>query len=745
MDFPDFRGFLQGQNRIFPFSNEPSWVPVFRQKFTIASRDIPSAIRTSQPAKDCYRLQFPLDVATHITAHRAQGATFRDCNVLVDLGLSNPSIKLPEDATSLLYVAITRATSLQYVFAKAIFPTVWLKLGQSGEDHERRNEEELLQQMAEVFAANNGYLKLVQDEFSIEIDYTCNQQEWQLLLLADSAPRSVDIRQQQDQNEDDLKFLAKVGNVHFQYRLRAVESERHIGIDQGVSHFAISAVDKSLDGLPKIMFAKLYENLNLPPHFAASDVVMALNQQQDLLSLMQLPGHGQCFNLVNRVIVHVERMSPLNKHAKAFGFELALLLQRLAPDPTTCIVKLAHPNVYCQGGPAFALGENIISELSLAPVSSNVSRVLTNPASHNLQHSENSSSNYSIRKKMSADVFKYIVQADSDQLADMRLEIDEDIQKIYRDLIQNNNLTKLGDLGDSLLHALHDILCGTSSFRQAIPTSSSLYSNRTVAVSAFPDAIYWVATLCGWNNFVIEGLGSFDCNLTADNPRFNSLTFVDLIHTQIMDSSDASHLSIALTSMDGQGLFTPVEHIKVVIKQQTTCKDRKLDNRRAAGAFTNSTVSAFRHICDIAMPGSNLLMRNDKKIGSVYLRTNRATSQKYQVTRSTGKHTNAILSCLAWFRSNLKDFMNERRLCLNEREKIAFFHALREAVLQGSNRLELIEFAQLTHDLMTSQSPLMLNNSHARNFADLILCALSKNQQHVKAVAANYRTIHYRC
>jgi hypothetical protein len=71
VDFPDFRGFLQGDNRIFPFPNEPNWDPVTRQKLTIASRDILSSVRASQTPKDCYHIQFPLDVATHITAHWA--------------------------------------------------------------------------------------------------------------------------------------------------------------------------------------------------------------------------------------------------------------------------------------------------------------------------------------------------------------------------------------------------------------------------------------------------------------------------------------------------------------------------------------------------------------------------------------------------------------------------------------------------------------------------------------------------
>lgn len=144
-------------------------------------------------------------------------------------------------------------------------------------------------------------------------------------------------------------------------------------------------------------------------------------------------------------------------------------------------------------------------------------------------------------------------------------------------------------------------------------------------------------------------------------------------------------------------------------------------------------------ICDNVMEDSNLLSRFDKNLGKVYIRTSRSTGLKYQVVRSTGKHTNAALCCLSWFRQNMNDFVRNRRLHLNEREKISFFRAICESVKQGNAEFELIHLAQRIHEFLTSETILNLSEMHTRNFADLILCALSKNQQHVKAVAANYR------
>jgi hypothetical protein len=69
-----------------------------------------------------------------------------------------------------------------------------------------------------------------------------------------------------------------------------------MGIDQGLLHFTISAVDKHINCLSRLALAKLWEDLNLPHSFAVYIVVMALNGQQDLMLLMQLLGHDERLN-----------------------------------------------------------------------------------------------------------------------------------------------------------------------------------------------------------------------------------------------------------------------------------------------------------------------------------------------------------------------------------------------------------------------------------------------------------------
>ena len=745
VDFQDFTGFKNVSDP-HPFPNRPTWVPILREKFTAAYRDLPANVRAMQQGKDCYRLQFPLDLATHVTAHRAQGATFRNSRIMVDLGLDNPSGKLPMDAGSIMYVAITRAVSLAYVFVRPIVSSAWEALGRSEEDKVRREEEAALLELAKDFAAGHGYLDLVLTESEWRPVYEGNEREWQNIRSQDQPPPCIFDPEKTVQYRD-ADFEAVAGGVRFQYRVRPVQSERHIGIDQGTRNFAVVAVDKHRDGVPTVVFAKLYNDLNLPARFKATNVVMALNEKRDIMSLMQLPGHDDPLTVVDRIVVHVEQMCVDNANSKTFGIDLARELQRLAPDPTSCVVRLSNPNLHCTGGPAFQLGKEIVQALQLVPVSTSEGGSDVNPANRkrNAQgETTDRSNNYKLRKQMSADVFKYVVEADAAKLTQMKLDLSEGVQQYHRQQIELEPNVRLHDLGDALMHALRGLLCGSVHVRAVAPTTPSLYNNRTVAVSFFPGEVYWVAVLVSWNGFVVEGMGHFDWKGATEGSYFLSHAYVRRILGSISMSRIPSsrELGVALKAFDGGNLFTAVDHIKVVIKQQTKFVERNLKDNREAGSFTNSTVSAMKAICDKVMGKfrSDLLDRKDKKLGSVYMRTKRSTGKKYQVTRSTGKHTNAVLCCLAWFRENLKDFVEQRRLTLTEGEKISFFKAIREVVRRGENRLELIQFSDKARAFILSDNGCVTFGKHTRNFADLLLISLSKNSQHVKSVAANYRT-----
>jgi len=133
VSFIGFQGFVKNKNdtetRIFPFPNQRTWVPVYRRRFSVKIDSLPAWVRKKQLTKDCCRIQFPIDLATNITAHRAQGQTMANCLVSVDLQLENPDAKMPSEISSLLYVACTRVTKLENLFVCPIHPYLWQKIG----------------------------------------------------------------------------------------------------------------------------------------------------------------------------------------------------------------------------------------------------------------------------------------------------------------------------------------------------------------------------------------------------------------------------------------------------------------------------------------------------------------------------------------------------------------------------------------------------------------------------------------
>jgi len=67
---------------------------------------------------------------------------------------------------------------------------------------------------------------------------------------------------------------------------------------------------------------------------------------------------------------------------------------------------------------------------------------------------------------------------------------------------------KLDDLGDALLHALNELLCGGSNYRQLVPASSSLQCNRSVVVAVHPNMTYWAALHVTWNKYELLDLAA---------------------------------------------------------------------------------------------------------------------------------------------------------------------------------------------------------------------------------------------
>jgi len=80
---------------------------------------------------------------------------------------------------------------------------------------------------------------------------------------------------------------------------------------------------------------------------------------------------------------------------------------------------------------------------------------------------------------MSSKVFQYIMAANDEQLQQMKLTVDNKVQQDWRDKLTSNPSVKIDDVGDALLHALDELLCGSTNFKQLVPAAPSVHVNST--------------------------------------------------------------------------------------------------------------------------------------------------------------------------------------------------------------------------------------------------------------------------
>jgi len=100
-----------------------------------------------------------------------------------------------------------------------------------------------------------------------------------------------------------------------------------------------------------------------------------------------------------------------------------------------------------------------------------------------------------------------LMNADDDKQNSMGVSIVREVQELWLDRLERNPKVKLDDVGDATLHALQDILCGGSNYRQLVPSNVTLHCNRTVVIAVCPDYTYWCVIYCTWNMFTVENIG----------------------------------------------------------------------------------------------------------------------------------------------------------------------------------------------------------------------------------------------
>jgi len=812
VSFRGFTGFpaptdTDPSRREFPFPAHKDWVPIYRQNFIPKSRDVTSAIWKQQEISKSGRTQFPISLSRHITAHRSQGQTLANCTLSVDLDLQNPDKRMPDDLSAILYVALTRATELKNLYVSTIVPSIWEKIGQGTDDDDRRVRENKLKELSREFAAKHSFI----NELDLELNQKPNsmkaEDEWTALKNDVRPPESHINGLQNFQTVDDRDLTLQIDGAEFQFAFKPVSSQRDIGIDQGLRHFAIVCVDKFLNEPPKLVAAQMVD-LNLPVGFSAADAFIALTQNTELWINMQQTGHN-ILQTVDRIVLHIEQMSLHNRGAKNFGINLGQQLQRAVRDNSQCVVKLSQAQKHLSSGPIFRLGKTIIEQLSLKPIECNrkrppvqrltiptvntagTSQAQTQPIisplrkkfkkrsnvlfddvepSDDSNHAQTSAQDterntgpeqpqhapaepaatdeplkqqtgskradkrrlaqieYRKKKKMSADIFRYFIFADEAKQADMGVNVDSAFQAEWRAKIADDPSFKLDDLGDALLHALNDIVCPMSQYRQMVPPNSALQSNRSVIISVQLDQTYFAVLHVTYNLTQLENFGVYPSDVCG---RF----FKDQSTVEAIKRTLDPELSIALKDVTGSNLYRPVDHIKVIVKQLKNYKDFTGEH---AGTLTRATAAAMEQICDECAGSDSQLSQRKDAFGRLYIRTKISTGQKFQVILSNGKQTNAILSCINWMTENATSFLQKRTSQVDTDVKVKFFNALQDLACSQRNRFEMIELSEHAKQKLIDVSWKLEVHDHMM-LADIILIGISKNQQVLKSIASNYR------
>jgi len=232
------------------------------------------------------------------------------------------------------------------------------------------------------------------------------------------------------------------------------------------------------------------------------------------------------YSSVDRVVVRLKQMDIQNKYAKQFTVDLGRLLQRQVANTETCIVKMSQPHLHRQSGPLFRLGDQILEYLKLKAFGvlrrSRPKKNLKTSSRHDEDKRDVEPSDdewqqptkvYHSKKNQSANVFGYIIEADKEQPEEMQISIDGSVQSCWCERIRDDSRVKLDDVGDALLHALDEVLCGSTNFKQLVPTVPSVHVNRTIGIVIFPSTTYWVVLQSRWNTFVFENFRRFDSHL----------------------------------------------------------------------------------------------------------------------------------------------------------------------------------------------------------------------------------------
>jgi hypothetical protein len=332
---------------------------------------------------------------------------------------------------------------------------------------------------------------------------------------------------------------------------------------------------------------------------------------------------------------------------------------------------------------------------------------------------------------MSTRLFKYLVNADIDDQKNMGLQINANLQTEWKRRLTADPNCRVHDLGDAFLHALDEIVCKMTNYRQLMSTDPVLNNNRSTILYFMMDQVYWVTVSCYFNKFVLEDIGS--CK-----PNYERRTYLKEMNFDRVIRNFPDHLKLAMSAHDGAKLFPPVDCLRIIVRQ-TSHYDRNIAAQ--LGSLTNRVVEAMEYFVTGIEPSSK---ESKTKIPHYrYLRT-LSNGKQCEVVRSSGKHTNNIITLLDWITKYHPSFAQSRAIRLAPLSQFEFYQLLLDASQKNASTsgnkactVEMIEISPaVQRTLVASKSDF----AKGKIFGDLILDVLNQNQKHIKAIANHHRT-----
>jgi hypothetical protein len=163
---------------------------------------------------------------------------------------------------------------------------------------------------------------------------------------------------------------------------------------------------------------------------------------------------------------------------------------------------------------------------------------------------------------------------------------------------------------------------------------------------------------------------------------------------------------------------------------------------RAAGALTQSTFEAAKSTVLTACKKDHVKTFTEKINAGHRTVITTTDEKKFSISKSAGKHTNAILTCMEWMRQNVPTLTIDRQLYLDNANKELFFSALKKTAEsapddQGHRQLEKVRIGDMAAATFCRWQA--SNSAATIAIADLILIGLNHSEHYVSAIAINFR------